>query len=154
MSVRGLDHVALPTADAERFLAFYTALGFVAEGEAEWRAGDAPMFSIVCGDQKINVHPEQLTAVRGNPAYLRGPTAEPGCGDLCFAWEGGVAALLEHLAGAGVDVITGPVPRVGGRSGGTSVGISVYVRDPDDNLLEFISYDPADLAAYGAGRAY
>jgi hypothetical protein len=39
------------------------------------------------------------------------------------------------------------VPRQGGRAGGTSVGISVYVRDPDHNLLEFISHDPGDVAA-------
>jgi hypothetical protein len=46
------------------------------------------------------------------------------------------------------------VPRVGGRHGATTIGISVYVRDTDHNLLELISYDPADLARYGdAGPA-
>lgn len=140
MPVRGIDHVALPTADAARLLAFYEALGFGTEGAEAWRAGTSPVFSIVCGNQKINVHPEALVAARGNPAYLRGPAAEPGCGDLCFVWDGGVDALLSLLDDVGVAVIEGPVSRVGGRSGGSTVGTSVYVRDPDENLVEFISY--------------
>jgi len=140
MGVRGIDHVALPTADAEQLVAFYLRLGFDTEGVDEWRAGTAPMFSIVCGDQKINVHPEALVVARGNPAYLRGPTAEPGCGDLCFVWDEGVDALLALLDAQGIPVLAGPVPRVGGRAGGT-VGTSVYLRDPDENLVELISYD-------------
>lgn len=149
MTVTGIDHIALPTADAERLLAFYVAHGFGTEHVEEWRAGTMPIFSIVCGDQKVNVHPEAMVAHRSNPAYLRGPMAEPGCGDVCVVWDGGVDALLELLAANGTAAITGPVPRVGGRAGGTSEGVSVYVRDPDDNLLEFISYDPADLEAHG-----
>jgi catechol 2,3-dioxygenase-like lactoylglutathione lyase family enzyme len=148
MPVTGLDHLALPTNDAERLAAFYAALGFSVHGLDDWRAGRAPIFSIGCGDQKINVHPENLVAVRGHPAYLRGDTAEAGCGDLCVVWEGGLDALHAMLARVGVKPIEGPVPRLGGRAGATTVGISVYVRDPDHNLLEFISYDPADVAAH------
>jgi catechol 2,3-dioxygenase-like lactoylglutathione lyase family enzyme len=133
--VAGIDHVALPTADAERLLAFYKSIGFTSSDEQEWRAGRFPIFSIACGDNKINVHPEGFTA------GLRGPTAVPGCGDLCFVWQGGPVALRETLDAAGVPVLLGPVPRVGGRSGGTVSGTSIYVRDPDDNLVEFICYD-------------
>lgn len=148
MPVTGLDHLALPTADAERLLAFYQRLGFGTHHVDEWRAGARPMFSIALGPhQKLNVHPEALAAFRSSPAYLRGPAAEPGCGDLCVVWEGGVDDLLATLAAAGVEPIEGPVPRHGGRD---HPGVSVYVRDPDDNLLEFISYDPADIAAHGA----
>ena len=112
MPVAGIDHVALPTADGERLLAFYLALGFT-ETEAEaWRAGKYPIFSIACGNNKINVHPEGFTA------DLRGPTAVPGCGDLCFVWQGGLESLQKTLADAGVAVIHGPVDRVGGRSAG------------------------------------
>jgi catechol 2,3-dioxygenase-like lactoylglutathione lyase family enzyme len=52
------------------------------------------------------------------------------------------------LAEQGVEAIEGPVPRIGGRGAGTGQGISVYTRDPDDNLLEFISYDADDVARY------
>jgi len=132
--VSGFDHVALPTADGESFLAFYKALGFTSPDEDEWRAGRYPIFSVACGNNKINVHPPGFTA------DLRGPTAVPGCGDICLVWEGDSAALSDLLAGAGIDVIEGPVGRIGGRAGGTGTGTSVYVRDPDDNLIEFICY--------------
>ena len=154
MPVTGLDHIALPTNHGERLASFYDSLGFAVHGLDDWRAGRSPIFSIGFGNQKINVHPENLVPLRGHPAYLRGETAEPGSGDICVVWEGGVEALLVMLGRLGVKPIEGPVPRTGGRAGATSVGISVYVRDPDENLLEFISYDPADVAAHsGAGPA-
>jgi hypothetical protein len=90
--------------------------------------------------------------MRGRPCYLRGPTAEPGCGDLCFVWDGGIDDLLARLSETGVTPIEGPVPRLGGRAGGTTPGVSVYARDPDDNLIEFMSYEPDDVARY-PGRA-
>src|SRR5262245_7292030 len=134
MPVVGIDHVSLPTANAERLLAFYKRLGFTSPDEADWRAGESPVFALACGNNKINVHPEGFTAA------LRAPAAVPGCGDLCFVWEGGLEALRRLLEGAGVEPITEPVERVGGRDGGTLTGVSVYVRDPDGNLIEFISY--------------
>jgi hypothetical protein len=91
-----------------------------------------------------------MVPLRGRPEYLRGDTAEPGCGDLCFVWTGGVEDLLSTLADLGVAPIEGPVRRRGGRGGGETTGVSVYARDPDQNLIEFISYDPADLARYAA----
>jgi catechol 2,3-dioxygenase-like lactoylglutathione lyase family enzyme len=130
MSIKGIDHIALPTADAERLLAFYEAHSFSTAQVDEWRAGTTSIFSIVCGDQKINVHPEAMVARRSNPAYLRGNTAEPGCADVCVVWDGGLTALLELLSINGTSVIAGPVRRVGGRAGGTSQGVSIYVRDP------------------------
>lgn len=154
MPVTAIDHIALPTNDAARLASFYEALGFAVHGLDDWRAGRSPIFSIGIGEQKINVHPETMVAMRGHPAYLRGDTAEAGCGDLCVVWEGGVDALLAMLDRAGVMPIEGPVPRTGGRGGAKTIGISVYVRDPDRNLLEFISYDPDDVARHrGAGSA-
>jgi catechol 2,3-dioxygenase-like lactoylglutathione lyase family enzyme len=151
MPVTGIDHIALPTDDAERLASFYSSVGFAVHGFDDWRAGQAKIFSISCGDQKINIHPETLAPLRGHPAYLRGDTAEAGCGDLCVVWEGGVEALMAMLGRERVRPIDGPVPRLGGRGGNATVGISVYVRDPDRNLLEFISYDPDDVATYGGG---
>jgi catechol 2,3-dioxygenase-like lactoylglutathione lyase family enzyme len=148
MPVTGFDHAAVPTANAIRFLEFYKKLGFGIEGEDALRSGAAPFFSITFGDNKINVHSEKLVERRGSAEYLRGPTAEPGCGDFCFVWSGGMQALLTHLESIGVDVIEGPVARIGGRAEGTAQGVSVYIRDPDDNLLEFMSYDPEDVAQH------
>jgi catechol 2,3-dioxygenase-like lactoylglutathione lyase family enzyme len=135
MPIAGLDHVALPTADGERFMAFYKRLGFTTVDEDEWMAGRYPIYSLACGNNKINVHPDGFTA------NLRGPTAVPGCGDLCFVWEGGYDALTQMLEDAEVPLLHGPVDRQGGRAGGSGTGVSVYVRDPDQNLVEFICYD-------------
>lgn len=145
MSVTGFDHIALPTEDAERLVAFYLKLGFGTEYLEEWRAGTFPLFSITFGPNKINVHPEQLIPLRGRPEYLRGPTAEAGCGDVCFVWAGGTDAVLDLLERRGIGVVDGPVVRRGGRG---EDGVSVYVRDPDENLVEFISYEPEDLEQY------
>ncbi len=135
MPVAGFDHVALPTSDADRFIEFYKKLGFSIIDEDEWRRGEARIFAIQIGNSKINVHPQGMTA------NLRGVTASPGCGDLCFVWDGAVDEVVKMLADAGVEIIQGPAPRKGGRDGGQRFGTSVYVRDPDDNLLEFMVYE-------------
>ena len=135
MPVAGIDHIAILTSNAERLIQFYKRIGFTINDEEEWRGGRARVFSIQVGDSKINVHPEGFTA------HLRGPTATPGCGDICFVWDEGVDKLQDTLRIAGVDVIEGPAPRKGGRSRGTVPAVSLYARDPDDNLLEFMVYD-------------
>ena len=138
MSVKSFDHVVLPTADPEALLAFYKRLGFTVLREAEWRAGKALMFSLACGDNKINVHPPDVW--QSGRFSLRGPAAVPGCGDICFVWDGGLEDLAAWLKAADAEVIEGPVKRDGGRALGTAVGTSLYTRDPDGNLLEFMVY--------------
>ncbi len=139
MPVTGMDHVAIPAGDPEALIGFYRALGFSIIHEDEWRSGDFPMFAIACGDQKINVHDPILWR---NPRFgLRGPTAEPGCGDFCFVWSGAAESAAAAIEAAGGEVIEGPASRVGGRASGTAQGVSVYTRDPDGNLVELISYD-------------
>ena len=135
MPTVSIDHIAMPTANAERLLAFYKKLGFAINDEEEWRAGTARMFSIQIGESKINVHPERFMA------NLRGPTAVPGCTDICFVWDGTVEECEEMLADAGVDVIQGPVARKGGRQRGAAPSLSLYARDPDGNLLEWMIYE-------------
>lgn len=134
MSTIGFDHIAMPTADAEGLIAFYQRLGFAINDLAAWRAGEVGIFSIQVGDSKINVHPEGYTAT------LRGPTAVPGCADLCFVWDGTAEECQQMLADAGVEVIRGPGPRKGARAGGGLPAVSLYARDPDQNLLEWMIY--------------
>jgi len=138
MGVAGFDHVAIPAEKVEEMLAFYKRLGFGIVDEEQWRAGTRLLFAIQFGENKINVHPP---AVWTRPEFtLRGPAARPGCGDFCFVWDGDVAGLQAALEVAGAPVEVGPVPREGGRGGGRTVGTSMYTRDPDGNLLEFIVY--------------
>jgi catechol 2,3-dioxygenase-like lactoylglutathione lyase family enzyme len=135
VTVRRLDHLAIPVADMEPMLAFYRAIGFTVDDE------HAPLLYSVCqGDMKLNLHAPRLW--RSERFTLRAPAAEPGCGDLCLVWDGGEEELEARLASAGVEVIEGPVERVGGADRGRARGISRYVRDPDGNLIEFIVYRP------------
>ena len=126
--VRGFDHVALPMQNTDAMIAFYRRLGFqVAEGNAA--------VSVYIGDQMINFH---RPALWQNATFtLRAPAAKPPCGDLCFVWDGTAEQLKTMLDRAGAKIFEGPVPRQGGRR---KSGSSAYVRDPDDNLLEFIIY--------------
>jgi len=126
--VRGFDHVALPMANADAMLVFYKALGC--------DVNDRPnALSVYFGDNMINF--QRASRWQDRTFTNRAPAAVPPCGDLCFVWEGTAESLKGMLDGAGVKVELGPVSRDGGRR---KTGTSVYVRDPDGNLLEFMIY--------------
>jgi catechol 2,3-dioxygenase-like lactoylglutathione lyase family enzyme len=91
--------------------------------------------SVYVGKQMINFHRAATWQREG--FTLRAPEAKPPCGDLCFVWDGSVKSLNALLDEAGAEIIEGPVSRQGGRRAAAS---SVYVRDPDGNLLEFMIY--------------
>ena|SRR5581483_4093471 len=83
------------------------------------------------GDTQLNLHGPGVEAV----PVARDPV-RPGNSDLCFEWVGPVSGAVAHLAACGVTIELGPVTRHGAKGEGTSV----YFRDPDGSLLEFISY--------------
>lgn len=127
-SVRGFDHVALPMQNAEAMLAFYRGLGLQMRETAN-------AVSVYIGDQMINFHRQPHWQ---DPTFtLRAPAAKPPCGDLCLVWNGTPGSLKAMLDRAGAKVVEGPVDRQGGRR---KIASSVYVRDPDGNLLEFMIY--------------
>ena len=129
--IRSFDHVAVPMRNTDAMVQFYRALGFtVMEGPL--------ICSVHFGDNKINLHRPSMW--QNESFTLRARAAEPPCGDFCFVWDGTVDALRATLDQTGAEVIEGPVDRTGGRDGGTASGSSHYIRDPDDNLLEFIIY--------------
>ena len=134
MPIAGFDHVALPTNRPEELIEFYGRLGFCVPDPDEWRRSALPFCSVFFGLHKINFHAPGLW--QSASFELRGPTATPGCGDLCFVWEGGANALARMLEDAGAEILAGPVELHGARGKGSSV----YVRDPEGNLLEFIVY--------------
>jgi catechol 2,3-dioxygenase-like lactoylglutathione lyase family enzyme len=127
-SIAGFDHVALPMQNVDAMLTFYRGLGLqINEGTTAC--------SVYIGNQMINFH---RPARWQDPSFtLRASAATPPCGDLCFVWDGTAEALKAMLDKAGAKIIEGPVARQGGRQ---KVATSVYVRDPDGNLLEFMIY--------------
>ncbi|HEY6695556.1 MAG TPA: VOC family protein [Solirubrobacteraceae bacterium] len=120
-----LDHCVIAVSDWDRSNAFYRD---VLGAELIQRG---PGWAYRFGAQQLNVHGP---GVQGEPV-ARDPV-RPGNSDLCFVWDGSIEAAVEHLRDHGVDVELGPVPRAGARGDGTSV----YFRDPDGTLLEFITY--------------
>ena len=128
-SIDGFDHVSLPMQNTDAMVAFYRSLGLdVAE--------HPHVVSVYVGKQMINLHRPETW--QREAFTLRAPAATPPCGDLCFVWDGSAESLHALLGGAGAEIEEGPVAREGGRRTGAS---SVYVRDPDGNLVEFMIYE-------------
>jgi catechol 2,3-dioxygenase-like lactoylglutathione lyase family enzyme len=122
-----LDHVVIHVSDWERSNAFYRD---VAGAQVVELPGGRYAYRF--GDVQFNCHGPGLS-----PHPLARVPVAPGGSDLCFTWLGPLDDAVAHLERLGVAIEEGPVERAGVRG----VGRSVYFRDPDGSLLEFISYD-------------
>jgi catechol 2,3-dioxygenase-like lactoylglutathione lyase family enzyme len=120
-----LDHCVIHVSDWERSNIFYRdVLGAeLVKREVGW----AYRF----GDTQLNLHGPGLTA-----AELARLPVQPGNSDLCFEWSGPIEGAIAHLKKCNVAIVSGPMQRFGARGHGTSV----YFRDPDGSLMEFITY--------------
>jgi len=120
-----IDHLVLTVADLDRTVAFYTAvLGMTAETFGEGRT------ALRFGQQKINLH------VAGAEFEPRAARPGPGTADFCLVTETPVEQVQAELAAHGVPVEVGPVTK----QGALGAMHSVYLRDPDDNLVEVSVY--------------
>jgi catechol 2,3-dioxygenase-like lactoylglutathione lyase family enzyme len=116
-----LDHQVLTVASIEATCDFYArALGMQVETFGQGRT------ALRFGDQKINLH---QAGREFEPKALR-PT--PGSADLCFIATTPLEEVMAHLQRLGIAIEEGPVPR----TGATGPIRSVYLRDPDANLIE------------------
>ena len=125
ISVQALDHLVLTVADIPATLAFYgDVLGM---GATVFHPADGTQRHALCfGTQKINLHD---VAAPFLPCAAR---PAPGTADLCFLSDTPLGDWQAHLADCGVAVIEGPVRR----TGATGAIMSLYIRDPDGNLIE------------------
>lgn len=120
-----LDHCVIHVSDWERSNAFYRDV----LGAELIRRGNGWAYRF--GDTQLNCHGPGVDA----KPVARTPVS-PGNSDLCFEWPGPIGEAKAHLEANGVPIELGPVERHGARD----AGISLYFRDPDGSLLEFISY--------------
>ncbi|WP_404440986.1 VOC family protein [Stutzerimonas chloritidismutans] len=121
MQIDYLDHLVLTVADVDVTVDFYIrVLGMQVVTFGEGRK------ALTFGNQKINLH---------QAGYEFEPKAErpaPGSADLCFIVATSLDDVIAHLNEHGVAIIEGPVQR----TGATGPIRSVYLRDPDLNLIE------------------
>jgi catechol 2,3-dioxygenase-like lactoylglutathione lyase family enzyme len=120
-----LDHCVIHVSDWERSNAFYRdVIGaqVIARGAS---------FAYRIGTAQLNCHGPGL-----DPTPVAHIPVQPGNSDLCLAWRGTLEEALAHLEQRGVPIELGPVQRFGAKGEGTSL----YFRDPDGSLLEFIIY--------------
>jgi len=116
-----IDHLVLTVRDLEATCRFYErALGM------ERRTFGGGRTALHFGRHKLNLH-EAEAPIDHNVRH-----ATPGSADLCFITETPIAEVVAHLEAEGVAIITGPTDR----SGAETKLMSVYVYDPDENLIE------------------
>jgi catechol 2,3-dioxygenase-like lactoylglutathione lyase family enzyme len=125
--VVAIDHVVIAVSDWERSNDFYRDV----VGADVIGLEDPPRWRYRFGDTQLNVHGPGM-----DPQPVAKIPAEPGMADLCLVWDGTIDEAVAHLERHDVVVEDGPVPRNGARGPGESV----YFRDPDGSLLEFIVY--------------
>ena len=127
-----LDHLVLTTADEAACTRFYCEiLGM----QLETFVGGTPPVerkAFIYGQQKINLH------LKGHEFEPKAHAPVPGALDLCFIASVPLDTVIARLQAAGVTIIEGPVMR----TGATSRIRSVYMRDPDLNLIEISELAP------------
>ena len=120
MNITGLDHHVLTVADIEATSRFYERLGM----RRELFGGDR--VALQFGHQKINLHQAGSEFL----PHARRPV--PGSADFCLLVAESIEHVLRELSSVGIPVELGPVDRAGAQRPLRSV----YVRDPDGNLVE------------------
>ena len=119
--IGSIDHVVLTTRDLHRCLDFYTrVLGMTVEHYGKGR------IALRFGNHKFNVHPP------GFDAGIKARIPTPGSLDLCLLADRPLDEVIAHLKAQKVKIEEGPVVRTGARFPIRSV----YIRDPDENLIE------------------
>jgi catechol 2,3-dioxygenase-like lactoylglutathione lyase family enzyme len=124
-----IDHIVLTTRDKEGCIRFYTeVLGMQLE---RFRTPTEERLALKFGNQKINLHEW------GREFTPRAHVAAPGTLDLCFIAAVPLEEVVNRLAQMRVPILEGPVRK----TGATGPIRSVYVRDPDLNLVEISVYN-------------
>jgi len=125
MYITKLDHLVLTVKDIHATILFYTTVlgmkqvSFTGNRQA-----------LQFGSQKINLH-QQNNEIEPHAAQ-----PAPGSADLCLITDISLEQVIDHVQSCGVTIIAGPVPR----SGATGNLLSVYLRDPDGNLIEISNH--------------
>jgi catechol 2,3-dioxygenase-like lactoylglutathione lyase family enzyme len=123
--VEGIDHLVLTVDDIDRTVAFY--VGVLGMTDTTFRSDRR---ALTFGTSKINLHQ------RGREYEPKALHPTPGSADLCLIVTGPLSVVQAELTAAGVAIEEGPIERTGAQG----PLLSLYVRDPDANLVELSTY--------------
>jgi catechol 2,3-dioxygenase-like lactoylglutathione lyase family enzyme len=133
VKVHALDHLVINVADVARSAEWYQKVLGMEVRVFDPGQGRTPRTSLVFGNQKINVRPNDADKVD----WFTADHETAGSDDLCFLTSSTPDEVAAHLAKLGIRIEEGPVAKQGAR--GTLR--SVYCRDPDGSLIEISSYE-------------
>ena len=125
MKIIGIDHIVFTVKDIDRTCEFYShILGMQVTFTGNGRK------ALLFGSQKINIHEvgKEFEPKAQNPVS--------GSQDVCLITDTPIREVIEHIKSCGVDIIEGPVER----QGATRTITSIYLRDPNGNLVEISNY--------------
>lgn len=125
MRIDRIDHLVLTVDDVDRAIAFY--VGVLGMTETTFRSDRK---ALTFGTSKINLHRH------GHEHEPKAQAPTPGSADLCLIVHEPLDVVVSELTAAGIAIEEGPVERTGARG----PIISVYIRDPDANLVELSNY--------------
>lgn len=129
MKIEGIDHFVLTVKDIKTTCEFYSkVLGMKVVTFNQGRV------ALKFGNQKINLHEV------GKEIEPKAIAPTPGSADFCLITKDSLSSVMEHLRTCQVEIIEGLVSRTG------AIGkiTSIYIRDPDRNLVEISSYEQED----------
>jgi catechol 2,3-dioxygenase-like lactoylglutathione lyase family enzyme len=125
MKISRIDHLVLTVADLEQTCRFYQdILGIEVVTFGDGRK------ALTFGNQKINLH------LKGREFEPKAARPTPGSADLCFIADTPIDEVVKELEQKGILTIESKVTR----TGATGSILSVYFRDPDQNLIEISNY--------------
>ena len=130
LQIESIDHIVMQAIDVFATIAFYKKILGMTHSEFQPPAGGLVRQSLHFGSQKINLHESRSPFV----PHAKNPAA--GSVDLCFVTKQPLIEWQHHLVSCGIKIEDGPVQKAGanGRL------LSLYIRDPDGNLIEISNY--------------
>ncbi|KAL2822813.1 Glyoxalase/Bleomycin resistance protein/Dihydroxybiphenyl dioxygenase [Aspergillus cavernicola] len=132
-AIKSLDHLVLTVRSIPKSVTFYTThLGMRHEVFSSPLNPTVTRHALLFGTQKINLHEA------GKEFEPKAQNVKPGSADLCFLSDGRVEGMLDYFKKAEIEVLEGG--KIVERTGAVGRIRSVYVRDPDGNLIEVSNY--------------
>jgi catechol 2,3-dioxygenase-like lactoylglutathione lyase family enzyme len=130
LDIQSIDHIVMQAVDVPETIKFYTEILGMSHSEFQPPTGGVVRQSLHFGSQKINLHDAESPF---HP-HARNPVA--GSVDLCFVTQQTIGDWQQHLANCGIVIEDGPVRKTGAKG----PLLSIYIRDPDGNLIEISNY--------------